>query len=267
MEEDIEQIYYAIVESFDDARNTNSKKEFVESMATAFSATMLRISPYFTSRDFDIAEKWTTKLRITAGEWYEDNIQRKRDQEEREARYREERELQERRWREEQRQLREDIVQLRREEEKRKQHEEEERRHREEEERKLAENEARRKAEEEAKRKAKEAEEARVQAELAAKRKYQEEANRKKLAEIYAQWKAKHDITPNTSSQHSTATSQTDLMSCYCCGSQVSKNMKFCSVCGTKLFVTCPECGTTLKAITKFCTCCGKPVSGNGTVS
>lgn len=119
--------------------------------------------------------------------------------------------------------------------------------------------EAQRKAEEEAKRKAEAEEKARLQAEAAAKRKAQEEVNRKKLEEMQAQWKAKHN--PTVASQGAKPIVPAEIISCPQCGNQVSRTTKFCTSCGTKLFVTCPECGATLKATTKFCTSCGKPVS------
>lgn len=252
VEEICETVYYQVI-------NTMSRYDYVDSSYEFASKAVCDFKewsyPKFNFRIVEshkgIVNKWEEKLRAEAKSWFEENVVRRREEENRQHEIRkQQREREEREEREEE----EREAQLRA-----------ARRRQEEEENRETEEALRRKEREEAEEKQRLAEEeARREAELAIKSKAQNDVNKQKLEQIQAQWKEKQNSNSKTVPQYSeTNNKMSNNQTCPQCGNQVSSTAKFCTNCGTKLSATCPSCGTSLKPTSKFCTNCGTPVAKN----
>lgn len=250
VEEICETVYYQVI-------NTMSRYDYVDSSYEFASKAVCDFKewsyPKFNFRIVEshkgIVNKWEEKLRAEAKSWFEENVVRYREEENRQHEIRkQQREREER----EEREAEEREAQLRA-----------ARRRQEEEEKGETEEALRRKEREEAEEKQRLAEEeARREAELAIKRKAQYDVNKQKLEQIQAQWKENRDSKSKTQSQPmETKNKMNNTLTCPQCGEEVSPTAKFCTSCGTKLLVVCENCGTSLKSTTKFCTECGTPVN------
>ena len=56
--------------------------------------------------------------------------------------------------------------------------------------------------------------------------------------------------------QHKIETTQ-QIIKCHNCNSQVISGRRFCTSCGSRLFVTCPNCGENIEPTTVYCIKCG----------
>lgn len=289
MENLCEEAFYQFVEMFDDIKEKHrkSKSDFQDAMEILYKGFFFQFSN-LESWEIDIINRWTAKLRYTAGEWYDENVQKKREEENRRLKEKKEREEREEREREREREQREkNQVQDLNE--------------------KLRINDDRiygnvRKAiesrsvdqltiilnsfEEEFEKieediselpdsyqddfdvwiKKLEGYKKDVKNQISileeetriAKRKVQEEQNRRQLEQLHAQFRNGKSPQPASSVPNKTNNLKgNEHLTCPNCGQPVGENAKFCKSCGTKLGSVCPTCGSSIKPTAKFCSNCG----------
>lgn len=292
MEDTFEELYLTFVDSFDSVKEQNkkTKEDFQDVMETLYTASLLQFSTYMDSEDFDLADKWKLKMRVTAGEWYENNVQRKRDREAEEERRREREEERARQQQQQKIKERDENASRERSDTKRYiqsainiiekkinaeidtdsleklndllEYIEGEIEELEEKIEDLIY--IRRSAFEDQldeitdlRNTVEEKIEAVKKAEAAKKRKEQNEKNKKKLEEMQSAWKNKGK--PEASNTSAASKPQVKTEVCPQCGNAVDKDSKFCTSCGTKLKTVCKKCGAIIKASAKFCSACGEP--------
>ena len=56
--------------------------------------------------------------------------------------------------------------------------------------------------------------------------------------------------------QHKIETTQ-QVINCHSCGSEIISGRRYCTFCGARLGVACPNCGETIEPTTVYCIKCG----------